>query len=346
MIPKFFEQEESFSLQDFEREVKTKVYDELNKRMREVRIIFRYNPAFSGRARIEPERESRKLETTYHEARVKEEECYFCHPEEKCSKFPEDFGLQRIYFLNESVAFSNLYPIDEVMGVIVYNYKRHTISPLELSYENWRDSLILVKKVFEDSGKKYLYNNLNFGPKSAASIEHLHGQFICSNYELSLVKKVKENLSKVSSSIKEFWRRWLKAMFEKGLVLHFDEKNKVALFVEWAPIFGKSEFVIISLNSSSLAEMKNEEIESVAKLLEVSTKIFFKNVSDQFTIINLASFPGDDFCNQFRIVARAPLAYGMKVWEGFLELSGESVPNIIPEELAKSLSKVISNLLG
>ncbi len=345
MIPKSLAGVRAFSLGDLEEEIRTKTYDELNKRMREVKILFRENPILGGRARIEPEREKRKLETTHYEPKVKEEECYFCHPQEKCSKFPEEFGLKKIYFLNESVAFSNLYPIDEVMGVVVYNYKKHIISPIDLSYENWRDGLLLVKKVFEDSKKKYLYNNVNFGPKSAASIEHFHGQFICSNHELTITKRVRENINKFSSSAREFWRTWVKAMFEKDLVLHLDEENEVALFVEWAPILGKSELVILSLNSSSLGEMGEKELRSVAKLLEVATKIFVEYVSDQFTILNISSFIGDDFCNQFRIASRAPLKYGMKVWEGFLELSGESVPNILPEELAQNLKGVISNFL-
>ncbi|MCW1300958.1 MAG: hypothetical protein QW507_02910 [Candidatus Nanoarchaeia archaeon] len=326
-----------FKLNELEKVVNTKVYDEIHKQEIERTIIFRENPIFMSRARIEPSREERKIETDFaYPIKVKEEECFFCHPNEKCSKFRHE-NLSPIYFLNESVVFSNLYPIDEIMGVVVYDYKRHVVSPLELNSSHWRDGLLLVKKVFESSGKKYVYNHLNFGPKSAASIEHFHGQFICSNYESILTSRVRENARKLEVSPRLALKSWIEALDEKGLILKRDENTSTYLFVEWAPVFGKSELVITSTYHSNLGEMEDLEIQKVAEFLELGSKLFFTHVSNQFTIINVASFKSDEFCNQFRIVARAPLEQGMKSWEGFLELSGESVPNILPEALAQKL---------
>lgn len=326
-----------FRLNELEKVINTKVYDEIHKREVERKIIFRENPIFLSRARIEPSREERRIETSFvYPAKVKEEECFFCNPNEKCSKFSHE-NLNPIYFLNESVVFSNLYPIDEIMGVVVYDYKRHVVSPLELNSSHWRDGLSLVKKVFESSGKRYVYNHVNFGPKSAASIEHFHGQFICTDYESILTSRIRENVVKLGVSPKAALKAWIEALEEEGLVLKRDEVTGTYLFVEWSPVFGKSELVIASLHRSSLGEMEDFEIQKVAEFLDLATKLFFTHVSNQFTIINVASFKSDEFCNQFRIVARAPLEHGIKTWEGFLELSGESVPHILPEDLARRL---------
>ena len=105
-------------------------------------------------------------------------------------------------------------------------------------------------------------------------------------------------------------------------------------FVEWSPVFGKTELVVMNLETSSFQKMNDKEINAVSKFIDKAIRITIDRVSDQFNVVNLSAAPKDDFCNQFRIFSRAPLSHGIKVWEGYLEFSEETVPHIVPERLA------------
>jgi hypothetical protein len=49
----------------------------------------------------------------------------------------------------------------------------------------------------------------------------------------------------------------------------------------------------------------------------------------------LSASAKDKYCNQFRIFPRSPSSQALKVWEGYLEFLGETVPHIHPEKLAE-----------
>jgi hypothetical protein len=123
-------------------------------------------------------------------------------------------------------------------------------------------------------------------------------------------------------------------MLKEGLMIDFDPKNKVVMYAEWSPVFGKSELVILNFESPSLMSMNESEIETVARYLSLGIRITNK-ISDQFNVINLSAAQDDDFCNQSRICSRAPLANGLKAWEGYLELMGETVPCVDPRKLVE-----------
>lgn len=140
-------------------------------------------------------------------------------------------------------------------------------------------------------------------------------------------------------SNKKYWKSWVKTLYEGGLVIDFDTKSKTVFFVEWSPVFGKTELVIINFENTSFQNMNDYEVKAVAKFLEKSVKITVENVSDQFNIVNLSGSSKDNFCNQFRIFPRSPLSHGVKTWEGYLEAMGETVPHIPPEKLAEIARK-------
>jgi len=291
-------------------------------------IKIRNNPAFCSNSRIAPERETRKIETTSLGFKTPSLKCFFCDPN-KCAKFSKETGLKKQYFLNESLAFSNLFPFGKVHGVVVHNYKQHIIDPRGLILNNWIDSIKLVKKIGKISKKKYVSMHINCGSKAASSLEHFHAQFHCEDKPLartSLVMKL---------GTKKYWKSWVRALLEEELVIDFDKESKVVFFVEWSPVFGKTEFVVMALESSGFQKMSDKEISAVARFIDKAIRITIDRVSDQFNIINLSAAPKDDFCNQFRIFSRAPLSHGIKAWEGYLEFSGETVPHIIPERLAE-----------
>jgi galactose-1-phosphate uridylyltransferase len=291
-------------------------------------IKIRSNPAFHSESRIAPEREARKIETTSVGFKTPSIECFFCNPN-KCASFSKETGLKKQYFLNDSVAFSNLFPFGKIHGIVVHNYKQHITDPRSLILNNWIDSIKLVQEIGKISKKKYVSMHVNCGSKAASSLEHFHAQFHCED----------EPLAKTALAVKlgnrKYWKSWVKTLYEEGLVIGFDKESKVVFFVEWSPAFGKTEFVVMTLENSSFQKMNDKEINAVARFIDKAIRITIDRISDQFNIINLSAAPKDNFCNQFRIFSRAPLSHGTKSWEGYLEFSGETVPHIIPERLAE-----------
>lgn len=291
-------------------------------------IKIRENPAFNSKSRIAPERESRRIETTSSGSQKISSDCFFCDPKNKAARFADETGLKEQYFLNDSVAFSNLFTFGAVHGVVVYDYKRHVTDPRELTLDNWIDGMKLVREIGKASRRKYISSHVNCGPKAAASLEHFHGQFHCEDEPLSTT------LSAMKIGNKKYWKSWVKALLEMGLIIDFDKESKTVLFIEWSPAFGKTEIVVMNLENPSFKDMDDKEIKSVAKFLTKAVKLTMENISDQFNIVNLSASAKDNFCNQFRIFPRSPSHQGMKSWEGYAESMNETIPHISPEKLA------------
>jgi galactose-1-phosphate uridylyltransferase len=299
-------------------------------RLNEHEIKIRKNPAFSSRSRIAPERESRPMEISEELKPRLLADCYFCNPD-KCAKFSPETGLKEQYFLNDSIAFSNLFPSGGIHGVVVYNYKEHITDPRQLTLSNIIDAITLVKQVGEASKKKYVSSNINCGSKAAASIEHFHGQFHCED------KPIARTMLSLNRG-REWWKSWVKAMDHLGLVIDYDADSKTVLYAEWSPAFGKTELVIMNFESPSFM-MNDNEIKTVAKFLQKAMKITYE-ISDQFNVVNLSASKDDDYCNHFRVVPRSPSSQALKSWEGYLELAGETVPHIHPEKLAELAKQI------
>jgi galactose-1-phosphate uridylyltransferase len=292
-------------------------------------ISIRENPAFHSKARVAPEREKRKIESISLGFKTQPPmDCIFCNPQKKAARFSKETGLEEQYFLNNSAAFSNLFSFGKIHGVVIYDYKKHIVDPRVLTVNNWIDGIKLVQTIGKASKKKYVSSHMNCGVKSASSLEHIHGQFHCEDEPLSRTMRL------MMFGKKRYWKSWVKAMNEADLVLDFDPDSKTVLFVEWSPVFGKTELVVMNLETPCFQDMSEGEINSVAKFLSRAVKITMEKVSDQFNMVNLSASSKDDFCNQFRVFPRSPLSQGAKTWEGYLEAMGETVPHIQPEKLA------------
>jgi galactose-1-phosphate uridylyltransferase len=184
-------------------------------------------------------------------------------------------------------------------------------------------------KIGKISKKKYVSMNVNCGSKAASSLEHFHAQFHCED------KPIAKTSLALKLGNKKYWKSWVKALLEEDLIIDFDKESKTVFFVEWSPVFGKTEFVVMNLETSSFQRMSDKEINAVSRFIDKAIRITIDRVSDQLNIVNLSAAPRDNFCNQFRIFSRAPLSHGIKVWEGYLEFSEETVPHVIPERLAE-----------
>jgi len=337
MLEEYLKKAKKIDLKKLEKTIKSSVIDPSGK-MKVYEIKIRSNPAFASKSRIAPERELRKMEIFPIVPMQLSGECFFCDPLGKGAKFAKNTGLEQQYYLNDSAAFSNLFTSGKIHGIITYNYKKHVADPRNLKLNNWIDGLKLVQDIGKKSKKKYISSNVNFGPKAAASLEHFHGQFHCEDEPLAKTALCMNLTRKLGGKSKNWWKSWVKSMFKTGLVLDFDEISKTALYVEWSPVFGKTELVIINLENPCFL-LDKVETEAVARFLSKAVKITMDNVSDQFNIVNLSASPKDDFCNQFRIFPRAPLISGVKSWEGYLEAMNETVPHIPPEKLAEIARK-------
>jgi galactose-1-phosphate uridylyltransferase len=332
-LQKYLKSVKKADLKKLETVIDSSVIDPLGQ-TRKYEIKIRENPAFHSKARIAPERESRKMESiTLGFKTAPSINCIFCDPKSKAARFSKETGLREQYYINDSAAFSNLFTFGIVHGVVLYSYKEHVRDPRNLTVDNWVDGIKLVQTIGNEAKKKYVCSNINFGAKSASSIEHFHGQFHCEDEPLSRTSRL------MQFGKKAYWKSYVKALDEKGLVIDFDAKSKTALFVEWSPVFGKTEFVIINLENPSFQKMSDDEVRAVAKFIAKAIRLTMENVSDQFNMVNLSGASGDNFCNQFRIFPRSPLAHGAKTWEGYLEAMGETVPHILPEKLAEISKK-------
>lgn len=332
MLEEYLRKTKKIDLKKLEKTVKSFVTDSSGQ-TKSYEIKIRSNPAFASKSRIAPERELRKIETAHVIPQQLSIECFFCDPLGKGARFAKNTGLQQQYYLNDSAAFSNLFTAGKIHGVIVYDYKKHVTDPRNLKLNNWIDGLKLVQNIGKESKKKYISSNVNFGSKAAASLEHFHGQFHCEDEPLAKTALCMSLTKKLAGKSKTWWKSWVKSMFKTGLVIDFDENSKTVLYVEWSPVFGKTELVVINLENPCF-HLKINETKAVAKFLSKAVKVTMDNVSDQFNIVNLSASSKDDFCNQFRIFPRASLASGIKSWEGYLEAMGETVPHIPPEKLA------------
>lgn len=328
-LGKYLKNTKKIDLKKLEKTVSSFIVDPSGQ-SKKYEIKIRTNPVFCSLSRIAPEREKRKTETISLGFKTPPViECFFCDPARRCAKFDKQSGLDGQYYLNESVAFPNLFSFGKVHGVVVFNYKQHIKDPRGLTVNNWVDGIKIVQNIGKLSKKKYVSMNVNLGPKAAASLEHFHSQFHCED----------EPLAKASLAMKignkKYWKSWVKAMFEEDLVIDFDQESKTVLFVEWSPSFGKTELAVMNLENPSFQSMNEKEVKAVAKFLDKAIRITMDNVSDQLNIVNLSASAKDDFCNQFRIFSRSPMSQGIKCWEGYVEFSEETVPHIIPEKLAE-----------
>jgi diadenosine tetraphosphate (Ap4A) HIT family hydrolase len=326
------------NLKKLEERIVSKVLDP-QKNPKAYEIVIRKNPAFSSKSRINIEREFRPMETGGEiTPLMSKEHCVFCNPGIGFAGFSKETGLKDIYRLNETVAFSNLFPSGKVHGIVIHN-KNHVVDARKLNSLNWIDSIKLVQKIGLESKREYISYNVNHGQKAAASIEHFHGQFHCEDEPLSKTLYCMGLTKKLGGSSKKWWKSWVKSMNSKGLVIDFDSQSKTVMFVEWSPSFGKTEIVVLNLECPAFQSMNEKETAAVARFLEKATKITTENISTQFNIVNLSAAPKGDFCNQFRIFSRAPLTQGTKSWEGYLEFANETVPHISPEKFAEIARK-------
>ena len=336
-LSKYLRNVKKINLKKLEKTIISKVKHPSKKTIT-YKISIRENPAFFSKARIDTKRELRPIEIKKIRKTLPEAKCVFCNPR-GFAGFDPKTKLKFLYQLNDSVVFSNLFPTGKIHGIILHT-KKHVADARELKIKHWIDSIKLVQRVGKLSKKKYVSYHVNHGPKAAASIEHFHGQFHCEDEPISKTLLSMKLTKKLAGSSKKWWKGWIKSMLSKGLVLDFDPENKVVMFVEWSPVFGKTEIVVMTLETSAFQQMNEREVETVARYLKKATEITTAEISEQYNIVNLSAAPRDDYCNQFRIFSRAPASQGIKSWEGYMEFLGETIPHVDSKKFSIAARKI------
>jgi galactose-1-phosphate uridylyltransferase len=336
-LSKYLRDIKKINLRKLEKTVTAKVKD-ASKKTKTYKIHIRENPAFFSKARIDIKRELRPIEIKKIRKSTPQRKCVFCNPF-GFAGFDPKTKLDPSYHLNDSTIISNLFPAGKIHGIILHT-KKHIVDARNIKIRHWVDSIKLVQKAGNLSGKKYVSYNVNHGSKAGASIEHFHGQFHCEDEPISKTLLSMKLTKKFSGKSQKYWKGWVKSMLSEGLVLDYDPISKVVMFVEWSPVFGKTEIVVMTMETSAFQEMSQGEVEVVAKYLKKATEITTANISEQYNIINFSAAPNDDYCNQFRIFSRAPSSQGIKSWEGYMEFMGETIPHTDPKKFAILARKV------
>lgn len=337
-LSKYLRKVKKINLKKIERTITSKVKDPKNV-TKSYKIQIRKNPAFFSKARIDLKRELRPVEIKKISKKTLQSKCVFCNPKIGLAGFDPKLKLKLEYNLNDTVVFSNLFPTGKIHGLVLHA-KRHVVDSRDLKKRHWVDSIKLVQKVAKLTKKKYISSHVNHGSKAAASIEHFHGQFHCENQPLSKTLLSMKLTKKLAGTSTKWWKGWVKSMNEEKLVLDFDPENKVVMFVEWSPVFGKTEIVVMTLEAPAFQNMNYCEVETVGKYLKRATSITTEKISEQYNVINLSAGPNDNYCNQFRVFSRSPASHGIKSWEGYMEFMGETIPHIDPKKFALVARKI------
>ena len=335
-LSKYLKGVKKINIKKLEKNITAKVKNPSKKTVA-YKIQIRENPAFLSKSRIHLKREMRPVEIKEIK-HVSKSKCIFCNPKEFAGFHPQN-RLEYLYHLNDSMVFSNLFPTGKIHGIILHT-RKHITDSRKLKIRHWVDSIKLVQRVGNLSGKKYISYHVNHGAKAAASISHFHGQFHCEDEPISKTLLSMKKSKKYSGKSKKFWKSWVKTMLSEKLILDFDPINKVVMYVEWSPVFGKTEIVVMTMETSAFQEMSQGEVETVARYLKRATEITTEKISEQYNIVNFSAGPKEDYCNHFRIFSRSPSSQGTKSWEGYLEFMGETIPHIDPKKFASVAKKI------
>jgi len=245
------------------------------------------------------------------------------------------------FILNRSIAFPNKYPYAKYHFVLVPNYEEHVKSFSELKFEDFYNSITLIKKIGEyviskDPDYKYLLINLNKGFHAGASQEHLHFQII---FEKELHGNFGRFLKKSEEYFSKYKRFLIEDYFELekqiGKRLIKDDKN-YTIISPFAP-FRNNEIlgIIKSFGIFFMSSIKFREfLENLYRILVEYEKNFY-----DFNMVLLDT----SFLREGKTLPFFRIGQRFKNDIGFVELYyGEFVISRLPEETAEELRKIIT----
>lgn len=279
-----------------------------------------------------------KPRNQYYEISKKPSECPFCK-ENVFNKTPKPTDRER-FLLEKSIAFPSLYPYAKYHFVLVPNYEEHIENFSDLKFEDFYNSILLIKEIADyvnkkDKEYKYLFINLNKGYYSGASQEHLHFQIIIENIPRGFFGRLIENSEKYFDKYKRFLIEDY-FNFEKEINKRFIKEDKNYILISpFAPLRNNELFGL--LKSFGLYFMSSINLRSFLEEFYKLLRIY----EDKFKYFNLVIIDSSyikegKFLPFFRIGERS------KNDIGFLELyHGEFVIGIPPEDTAKFFRSIL-----
>ncbi|MEM4571442.1 MAG: DUF4931 domain-containing protein [Nanopusillaceae archaeon] len=265
-------------------------------------------------------------------------ECPFCK-ENIFTKTPKLTDRDR-FILEKSIAFPSLYPYAKYHFVLVPNYEEHIENFSDLKFEDFYNSMILIKEVADyvnkkDKNYKYLFINLNKGPFSGASQEHLHFQIIIEDIPRGFYSKLVENSEKYFNKYKSFLIEDY-INFEKNLNKRYIKEDKnFVLISPFAPI--RNNEILGMIKSFGIYFMSSINFREFLLELYRLLKIY----ENQFENFNLV-ISDTSYIKEGKILPFFRVGQRNQNDIGFLELyHGEFVVGKSPEDTAKFFRVII-----
>ncbi len=276
------------------------------------------------------------------------ENCFFCmeNVEKKTPQLPAKLGLGARVKINGFVLFPNLYPFAKYHAVGVITQK-HDAKLGEITPEEWENALSgsikYLRAVLKlDSAARFASINMNFMPPAAASIIHPHLQVICDRKPTVMQQLLHE---KSRGFYKRTGKNYFEALAKEDRERRIISSKKMAWLATFSPS-AANDITGIFHGRQSLFGMTESDIKIFAKEL---SRIFsaYDAVSSGSANMSIFSSPlgGENkfFTLHVRIISRPALQEFYTADRGFLEvLHKEPVVSAIPEELAKSMRKLIA----
>ncbi|TDX51419.1 galactose-1-phosphate uridylyltransferase [Orenia marismortui] len=256
------------------------------------------------------------------------------------NKFPI---LDRVgEFVEQSQGF-----FQKIKGVgvaeVVIESNKHQGSLSDYSINHIIDLIKVLKQRYNDLASdnelKYLQIFKNSGEKSGASLEHPHWQIIATPI---IPSKIKQELKKVESYYTDHHSCIYCDLIESELVANkriISEDENFVSFIPYAAHFAYETWIMPKGHSSSFANIKDNEIQALAKILRKIMRKFKRYFNDLSFNIIIHTVPFNKNKEYFyhwylKVIPRLSICGGFELGTGM------SVTTTSPEVAAKRLREV------
>ncbi|RIB35650.1 MAG: hypothetical protein BXU00_00930 [Candidatus Nanoclepta minutus] len=269
---------------------------------------------------------------------IEDSPCPFCK-ENLFKETPKPTDFDR-FLSYRSIAFPNKYPYAKYHFVLIPNYEEHITSFSKLSFEDFYNSILLIREIGEyvvskDPEYRYLLINLNKGFYAGASQEHLHFQVIIEKDLHGTIGNFIRKSEKYFSENKRFLiEDYMETERKIGKRLIKEDKN-YTLISPFAP-FRNNEIMgmVKSFGMFFMADIKLKEFLKDFHRILIKYEERFENFNMVF--LDTSLLKEGKTLPIFRIGQR--FRYDM----GFLEVyHGEFVVNVPPEETAEEFRRIV-----
>jgi len=320
-------------------------------------IELREDPLTGRRCRINMLRSVRKKQAAklkHKPRRIRTKtECPFCagNIERETPQFHQDIIETGRLKLGNTTVFPNRYSFSEHHAIAVMT-REHVVPMDRLDGKDIQDALTIsvqCLRLVDEKSSQGLYGwiNWNYMPPSGASIIHPHLQVLADkNPSVALEQILQKGLEYYRLNSVNYWLKLIEV--EKRAEERFiGEDGHTVWLSSYAP-FGNNEVIALQPSISSLGEMKEEHINSLAEGVKRLLLGYSKLGVDSFnmsTYSNRLRESSSNFTVQFKFITRPKFTHYYTNDRGFMEvLQSEPVIERKPEDTADQLKPLFKDL--